>query len=695
MKLNKKRSYFVSADEFKEVNRNPFMAGILSIITGMFGGHRFYLHRKLTGFIFLVLSVFSIGAGDGILAFFLVILTAIEGMVYIVKGIILWGREIKEKIVRKNGKKEELISDEGESTIELEENQRSEAEETGSLEIIEVSNIETSKIPIENELANPFKPNWITRLSIPYERDVMRVPQVKQETLSLYKDLCVFIDAQLRNNKSSLNREVKRIERKAGHYSNILYTIYCISEGHITKGYSGGYSYYDPEFSYQLLEEHLGRDLKDRVLRKAKEREKNLPFPDSRTREYFRLTKNGFPMEWWDRDGKLRSERDFNEEELNILRLTPARRTKVWKVYAVKKQIIELYLIIWETILNSFKEDLRWKKNNRAILEEIRNGRYAHYLYYERNNILASLIKISENAIREVMPNTQILNTSKEKNNIENYLPSELVEDINKKITEYKATITDQDLKDIIRDMLEDDPSNWRLKVEDILIQDNDEKIARLIDYSEDKDFVKMAKQIIENTEDEKLLLLCLYGIEKKEELSQNNVELLESIIHPSNIPEYRNIVKSNKKLSLVLLNRLLELKKPLRKTIELDMDKVKDSKEQLEETVDMINDYIGNEDEVEELAIQKEISEEKHDNNSELKHGEFLESLLDLGTMDVEEGKKIAMDNGILLNAFISDVNQELYEYTQDQTIMIEDDYIKIDDFYVDMVKELLMNEK
>ena len=39
-------------------------------------------------------------------------------------------------------------------------------------------------------------------------------------------------------------------------------------------------------------------------------------------------------------------------------------------------------------------------------------------------------------------------------------------------------------------------------------------------------------------------------------------------------------------------------------------------------------------------------------------------------------------MDYGILFNAFISDINRELYEYIQDQTIIIEDGLIKIDDF-------------
>ena len=68
MRFGKKENYFVSITEFKEINRNPLMAGILSMFLGMFGIHRFYLKRKLTGAIFCVLSVSSLEFGNAYIA---------------------------------------------------------------------------------------------------------------------------------------------------------------------------------------------------------------------------------------------------------------------------------------------------------------------------------------------------------------------------------------------------------------------------------------------------------------------------------------------------------------------------------------------------------------------------------------------------------------------------------------------------
>jgi hypothetical protein len=354
-----------------------------------------------------------------------------------------------------------------------------------------------------------------------------------------------------------------------------------------------------------------------------------------------------------------------------------------------------LYLEIWQIISSGLEKDLKWKNKNRTALKNILDGGYVYFAGY---NILASLIKVSENAIREVVPNTQILNISKEQDNIKRYFPKELVDDINNKLIEYKNGINHEELIEILNDMIKNNPSDWKLKAEKVLMAEADKRISILIDYKEDEDFVKIAKEIAKKTDDENLLLLCLYGIEREEKLSQKNAKLLKNIIHHSNISIYENILKSKEVLSLKLLNRLVKLKTPIRRKIKLNMDKVEVSKRELSETVEIVKEYIGDEGENKEFHennFEKEIVIDKCDDKPKIKHEDFLNLILDKGSIEVEEGKKIAMDNGTLLNAFISDINQELYEYVQDQVIIIKDDYIKIDDFYVDTIKELVMSEK
>ena len=160
------------------------------------------------------------------------------------------------------------------------------------------------------------------------------------------------------------------------------------------------------------------------------------------------------------------------------------------------------------------------------------------------------MIKISENVIREVIPNIKTLNTGNEQDNIEKYFPKEIVNDINKKIIEYKTSINGEKLMEILGDMIKKNPGDWKLKAEEILTAETDKRVSILIDYKEDENFIKIAKEIIKKADDENLLLLCLYGIEREEKLSQKNIKLLKNIIHPGNTSVYENIIQSKEVLN-------------------------------------------------------------------------------------------------------------------------------------------------
>ncbi|MBU5427677.1 NINE protein [Tissierella pigra] len=702
MQISKKTNYFVSVIEFKEINKNPFIAGLLSIFLGIFGVHRFYLKRKLTGFIFCIIVITSLQFGDANIVAILLLLSFIEGVIYIIKGI-GW---LKDKLINNSISNNEYmdklqrVTDEEKINMDGKETRDglNEKEKINEIEIIEVSHIEPKKIHTETKSSNKYQNNWTKKLDIPYERYIMEISQVKDETIKFYEKLCNYLDEELRKKQISLNKEIKRILEEGGRYNNILYTIYCISEGHVTKAYSGGYDYYDPGYSYGILEEHLGKDIRDKVFAKAQGLEKNVAPPMDEVLIYFNLTENGLPKKWWDNDGKLRKNMEFNTKDLNVLTATPSRNTIVWDIYSAKKKIISLYLVLWESISNGLEADVKWIKKKKDVLKKIIDGEYRYYIDYENENILASLIKISENTLREVIPNTQILNITNDQENIDKYLPKEVVKDINNKIIEYKKGISRKEIENILNEMIEKRPSDWKLKAEKILMADIDMGLKDLISYEQDENFLKIAKEIIKKSDYKELLLLSLYGIGKQENLSQKNIKLLESIIYSSNLSIYKELVEDKIALSMELLNRLVELTMPIRKKIELDMNKVELSKKELTETVNIVQEYIGeNEDKIIETENKNPIEKivEEIDDKLDFKYGEFLNLILNIGAMKIEDGKRIAMDNGTLLNAFISEVNRELYEYIQDQTIIIDDDYIKIDEFYVDMVRELIKNEE
>lgn len=697
MKRDKKTKYFFSVTEFKDINKNPFIAGLLSIFLGMFGAHRFYLKRKISGGVFFILTILSVVYDRATIAAILMLITFTEGAVYIIKGV-GW---LKDKYFNNNIIENEDIGNVkgtiyGEKS-RMDENQTlttivNDKINLHSIDVIDVSEFNPVKIPKKNEFSNVYQNDWVDKLDIPNEMEASLQGQVKEETLKIYVKLCDFIDDELRKNRSSLNKVAKKIDAQGGYYNNILYLIYCISKGHTAKGYTGSYDNYDPANFYRILEVHLGKNIKDKIFSKAQELEKYVSPPQKETLFYFNLTESGLSRKWWDFDGKLRDKRKFLEKELNILKSTPFRSTVIWEVRGIKEQIIYLYLEIWKIISDGLAQDFKWSKKKKNILINIMEGKY--YADYDNGNILASLLKISENTIRQVVPNTQVLNTVKEQENITRYFPKEVANSINNKIGEYIEKIDNKILETILQEMIENNPGDWKLKVEKILKTGTDLRAKELIKYEKDENFMKITKEIAKRSEDEDLTLLSLYAIERQEKLSQKNASILKGIIYQDNQSLYENLVKNKESLTLELFNKLLELKNPIRKKIELDMDKVQVSKKELSETVNILKEYIGEDDkEVVKKECLKEEVIEKKDTKAVFKYGEFLGLILEKGSVGIEHGKKIAMDNGTLLNAFISDVNKELYEYIQDQTVIIEDDYIKIDDFYIDMVKELMTN--
>ncbi len=683
-----RKNYFVKIDEFVELNKNPFISAFLSLVLGIFGAHRFYLKRKLSGFLFLIISITSLEYGEGNMAGVLIIIFFVESIVYFTKGIIL----LINKHRNKNGDKT-MNKSYGVKQEEKFEQITMGFNNDEDVHVIEVSNIEPVKIVNQDKFD---KVDWISKLELPYNVDFRGLNQIEKEVFVFYIRLCDFIDEELRRKMCSLIKENKKVMHNKFYYSDNLFdTIYHIASSHVFRIYSSNYTYYNSEYYYRTLENYLNKNLRNKIHIKAKELETEISPPSEETYRYFDLTKYGTPIEWWDKDGELRCNVEFSELELNILKVTPPRNTKPWELYIVRKHIINLYLKVWKIIHGGLDKDYKWRKRIKSSLEDVSIGKVPHYADFVDNNILEGLVKLSENIIRELMPNMQILNMSNDEANMQKYLPKEIVADIYDILTKYKESISSEDLEDIVITMIDKNPNDWKLKAQLILMTESDKQNTELISYGEDSNFIKIAKELVKKTDNKELILSCLYGIGREEKLTKKNNKLLESIIHPSNISQYQTIIDSKEALSIELINRLVSLETPIRKKISLDMEKVEVSKQELNETVEIVKEYIGEETNIDKKVetIKEEAVIPASDIRTEFKHGEFLKLVLDHGFISIEEGKKIAMENGVLLNAFISDINRELYDYIKDQVIIIEED-IKIDDFYVDMVKELIVSE-
>ncbi len=72
-------------------------------------------------------------------------------------------------------------------------------------------------------------------------------------------------------------------------------------------------------------------------------------------------------------------------------------------------------------------------------------------------------------------------------------------------------------------------------------------------------------------------------------------------------------------------------------------------------------------------------------------KYHVILNKILETGFMSKDEFDKFALANQLTTNTFLGKINDELFEFIGDQALLIEDDNVIIDPFYVEMVKEYL----
>src|SRR5699024_8225918 len=116
----------------------------------------------------------------------------------------------------------------------------------------------------------------------------------------------------------------------------ILYTVYCISQGHVIKHYSRDEEINYSVFSYKILENHLGKDIRNKVFEVANDMESKLSVIGNETINYLGFNERGMRILWWDKDGYLRENFKYSELQIKLLFVTPPRSTIIWDISKVR-----------------------------------------------------------------------------------------------------------------------------------------------------------------------------------------------------------------------------------------------------------------------------------------------------------------------------------------------------------------------
>ena len=615
--------------------------------------------------------------------------------------------EVNKEIVKilnfKNNEKKLKINEEKTLINNNSNNEKKDNNYIKEDDIINVTNFKEERIDyteFKNEKTEIIN-NWKFELdkTIWNYYSELKIPILKGEIIELYNKICETADIELRKKKKSLIKEIIKV-KKGNYYfrEKIFNDIFSGTIQVINGEYRGNRRNINENYYFRDFFDIIGENINKIIINEINEYLKELPRLNIEIIEYYNLTPNGLPYRYWDRDGKFRKEYNLSDLEQRILEQTSFRQTKIWNNYEAKKQMILLYLDEWKIIEERVKTEEKLKKKSKKIINSILN--LQDYGYFEYNEIegLYAILKIVENKIRSFIPNYKILETEKELESMKKFFPKSMLNELLENIENFK--LSKEKIESIITYEIKNYPKDWKLKLGYIELF-NEKKINLIIRFNNDENLEKIIKELLKKEKNSDYKLFYLFLLNRNRELKKTEVKMLEKIISADRSQDYKKLLDKDNEITQKIYEELKLLKFQKMKKIDLNLEKVKVTKEKFAETVNILEEYLKEENE--EADISKICNEEQKDVVVENKEQEKIENFQDnkikevlkviIETQKIGENdlKNYAKGKNMSLNAYIDSINKELYDIVNDQVIILENNTVKIDEFYIDDIKEWL----
>ena len=615
--------------------------------------------------------------------------------------------EVNKEIVKilnfKNNEKKLKINEEKTLINNNSNNEKKDNNYIKEDDIINVTNFKEERIDyteFKNEKTEIIN-NWKFELdkTIWNYYSELKIPILKGEIIELYNKICETADIELRKKKKSLIKEIIKV-KKGNYYfrEKIFNDIFSGTIQVINGEYRGNRRNINENYYFRDFFDIIGENINKIIINEINEYLKELPRLNIEIIEYYNLTPNGLPYRYWDRDGKFRKEYNLSDLEQRILEQTSFRQTKIWNNYEAKKQMILLYLDEWKIIEERVKTEEKLKKKSKKIINAILN--LQDYGYFEYNEIegLYAILKIVENKIRSFIPNYKILETEKELESMKKFFPKSMLNELLENIENFK--LSKEKIESIITYEIKNYPKDWKLKLGYIELF-NEKKINLIIRFNNDENLEKIIKELLKKEKNSDYKLFYLFLLNRNRELKKTEVKMLEKIISADRSQDYKKLLDKDNEITQKIYEELKLLKFQKMKKIDLNLEKVKVTKEKFAETVNILEEYLKEENE--EADISKICNEEQKDVVVENKEQEKIENFQDnkikevlkviIETQKIGENdlKNYAKGKNMSLNAYIDSINKELYDIVNDQVIILENNTVKIDEFYIDDIKEWL----
>ena len=695
-------------------NKSALSAALITLFLGCLGIHRFYLNRTFSGVVILVFNLATFGLG-------LIVTAPVVFSEFIYYTYLVAKRRLSERTVKSalaSSLKDQMTAINHKFKEEMQANNAQFKENisltlappkvevrpvVNKLNIIEVSDMHPE--PIQRPASSPRTTNWIRLLEIPYERQGMQVPQIKQETLKLFEAICNMVDEELHKGGETLLDLKRELDQSGQYYGNILYTFYCIAEGEVQHHYKA--SGYDNAFSYDILRRHTNPDFVDFVNEFCVKYVEQLPMADETTRAAYHLTKDGLQFAWWDEDGSIRTKHSLTPTQVKLLDRTPYRSTVMLNIPEVRLLVLAQYLSTMSVLHQYFKSSAGWPPKTVSYLSYLFGKRSSYYSDdYTAARIAQYTLKLCEQTVRQNIPYSRLLKTDIEIADIKEIAPEAASRAILDRASHLIKPITlKKETVDALREL---NPQAWKRDIAALAGLDINDCTRILEWYREDPEFTRIARQAIKHTLDDpiKCLISCYAYCTTIDETEKSVLKILHSIIvHPLQQKEFMKLAHQHLPFDDALSEQLKALMKAPVRTIELDIAKVNAARAAHEEALKQVSGYLG---EGEQLEPEEDTSAKPQDaiiledlfNNDhegvelslDVDQLDFLHQVVEAKfEFDVSRAELFARSRHKLLGSLVQSINKQYYDMLEDQLLCTVNDKITVEEIYHKQVKETL----
>lgn len=380
---------------------------------------------------------------------------------------------------------------------------------------------------------------------------------------------------------------------------------------------------------------------------------------------------------------RLLREYNFDKESEDALSEVSKRNNQVWKYKKAKILLFKSYFSVMEDVFN--RSDLNADK----ILKYRKPYRLS-------TNILDSLIIIAEERLRSEFTIFAGIDVEKHLSFLKENGLLNLLDFFTEKLDEFYLNLDQGSKDEICEEFLLENPN----KVNDIARYIENSNLIKQINLANKfiiDEKIGELKKTLSRSDFNFTSMLGFFYLVRDNEMTKADENRLFKLILKENYPKFISLVNKNN-LSIELIDRLLDLDKKEAKKITIDKDKVKISRKELSFTVEKVSEFMDSGEDLsqsEDTKTEEKEEETTTENSDSIKLDDktysFLETIINNNGVSIEEAKSIALKSGQMVNIFVNEINDTLYPYVDDQSLLVEDDRVVIDPFYIDIVKEIL----